>query len=132
MNIYSKIHGTTADRFRMGLKNQRITFTGETETNEAVVLTNSENVLFVANSTVFFTVYIVGQGDSAAAAYEIKGCYINESSTLTGYVVNTFVDSDNFVEPIVVFNEANEIIVTCNGVEEKTIKWTAIADFVIV
>jgi len=132
MNIYQKIHGTTADRFRIGSKNQSITLVGETIGAVTLALNNRDDVALVSSSTLFFTVYVVGQGTTNTAAYEIKGCYISGTNTLSGYVVNTFVDTGSFIEPVVNFAANNEMTVNVNGLVDETINWTAVVEFIIV
>lgn len=132
MNIYSKLHGTTADRFRIGSNSQTIILTGETTSASSSLLLDRDGTLFVVSSTVFFTMYIVGQGENQTAAYEIKGCYVNSTKTVTGYVVNTFVDSANFIEPSIQFNSNDELEVSCTGVNDDTMLWTANINFVII
>ena len=132
MNIYSKIHGTTADRFRIGTKNQRITLVGETTSESSVQLAGREIATFTASSTLFFTAYIIGQGTTTIAAYEIKGCYTNSSINSPGNVVVTFINTNNLNDPIVSFNENKEFSIVCPGAENETVSWTAIVDFVIV
>lgn len=128
-DVYTKLHGTTADRFKIGLKNQRVTLSGITTNAVAVELLDRDAAKYTAESTVFFTAYIVGQGTNVAA-YEIKGCYLQGTSTTTGYVVNTFVDSAGFTEPAITFNSSGEMTLTCTGVADDMITWTAVIDVV--
>jgi hypothetical protein len=132
MNIYSKLHGTTSDRFRIGSKNQTMTVTGQTVDASTAILSNRDATNIVASSTVFFTAYVVGQGTTHTAAYEIKGCYISGTNTLSGYVVNTFVDTANFLEPSITFDLNNVLNISVTGVTGDTVMWTSIIDFFIV
>lgn len=132
MDIYQKSHGTTTDRFKIGSKNQTMTLTGVTEGAELVVLTNKDSVDLVASSTVFFTIYVLGQGTTNTAAYEIKGCYVSGSNTLTGNAVTTFKDTGNFNEPVVDVDGNNTITVSCIGLENEMILWTALINFITV
>lgn len=132
MNIFSKIHGTTADRFRIGTKSQLLTLVGETTSDLPVQLEGRDVSTFTATSTLFFTAYIVGQGTTNTAAYEIKGCYIDQTNTVQGYVVNTYVDTGNFTDPVISFDSNKGCSISCTGLAGETISWTAIIDFVIV
>jgi hypothetical protein len=131
MNNYQKIHGTTVDKFDIGTKNQRIVLTGQTNSAGTANLVDRDSASYTATSTVFFSAYIVGQG-SNTAAYEIKGCYLSGTTTTTGYVVNTYVDTDNFTEPTVSFSSSGEMTVTCTGLADENINWTATFDFVLI
>lgn len=129
MGNYQKLHGTTVDRFDIGTKNQRITLAGQTNNGAVVSLSDRDNGSYTAESTVFFTAYIVGQGTNTAA-YEIKGCYLHGTGTTTGYVVNTFVDTGSFVEPQVSFSSQGVMTVLCHGLPGENINWSATFDFV--
>lgn len=131
MSNYQKIHGTTVDKFDIGTKNQRIVLTGQTVGALTTELVDRDDNPYTATSTVFFSAYIVGQG-SNTAAYEIKGCYLNGTTTTTGYVVNTYVDTNNFTEPVVSFSNLGEMTVTCTGLAGENINWTATFDFVLI
>lgn len=131
MNNYQKIHGTTVDKFDIGTKNQRIVLTGQTVNALTVDLVDRDGNPYTANSTVFFSAYIVGQG-SNTAAYEVKGCYLSGTTTTAGYVVNTYVDSGEFTEPTVSFSDQGEMTVTCTGLFGENINWTATFDFVLI
>jgi hypothetical protein len=128
-DIYTKLHGTTTDRFKIGIKNQRATLSGSTVNTASAELLDRDGLKYTTDSTVFFTAYIVGKG-SNTAAYEIKGCYLQGTTTITGYVVNTFVDTNNFAEPTINFDSNGEMTVTCTGVGTDTIAWTAVVDVV--
>lgn len=131
MQTYQRLHGTTVDQFKIGLKNQRIVLTGQTIGNSSTVLKDRDNHDYSVAGTVFFTAYVIGQGTNTAA-YEIKGCYLTGTTTVTGYVVNTFVDTNNFDEPAIVFSNQGLLAVTCTGKAAETINWTATIDFVLV
>lgn len=128
-DVYTKLHGTTTDRFKIGLKNQRATLSGITTNTASVTLLDRDGLKYTAESTVFFTAYIVGKGTNTAA-YEIKGCYLQGTTIISGYVVNTFVDTNNFTEPTIRFNSNGEMTVTCTGVNTDTIAWTSVIDVV--
>ena len=128
-DVYTKLHGTTTDRFKIGLKNQRATLSGTTTNTATVELLDRDEAKYKADSTVFFTVYVVGRGANTAA-YEIKGCYLQSTNTISGYVTTTFVDTDNFSEPTVSFNSDGEMTLTVTGVGTDTINWTAVIDVV--
>ncbi len=132
MSLYTKLHGTTTDAFKIGLKNERITLTGTTTENGSAILLNRDGEKYTAQSTVFFTAYIIGVGSSSVASYEIKGCHISESTNITGQVVTTYIDSSNFTEPSIEFNSAGELTVQCTGIIGDSINWTASIDFVMV
>lgn len=128
-DTYAKLHGTTVDRFKIGLNNQRVSLTGVTAGANQMQLVDRDGNNFIASSTVFFTAYVVGRGDSTAA-YEIKGCYLQGTTTVTGYVVDTFVDTADFTEPTISFNTSGEMMLTCFGVQDDNISWTAVVDVV--
>ncbi len=128
-DIYTKLHGTTADKFKIGLKNQRVTLSGNTTNTDSVELLDRDGLKYTAESTVFFTAYVIGKG-SNVAAYEIKGCYLQGTTTISGYVINTYVDTNNFVEPTISFDTDGDITVTVTGVGTDVIDWTAVIDFV--
>lgn len=130
-DLYTKLHGTTTDRFKIGLKNQRVTLSGTTVNTASTELLDRDGLKYTAESTVFFTAYIVGKGINTAA-YEIKGCYLQGTTTISGYVTNTFVDTNNFTEPTIAFNSNGEITINCTGVDADTIAWTAIIDVVLI
>jgi len=130
-DIYTKLHGTTADRFKIGLKTQRTTLSGITNNTASVELLDRDGLKYIADSTVFFTAYVVGKGTNTAA-YEIKGCYLQGTTTISGYVTNTFVDTNNFTEPTITFDSNGEMTVTCTGVGTDTISWTAVIDVVLI
>ena len=132
MNIFSKIHGTTADRFRIGSNIQTITLTGLTTSNETVALTNVENTAFSTSSTLFFTVYIIGKGISNLAAYEINGCYVNDTNTVTGSVLTTYADTGVTNDPSVSFDINNVLTVNCTGAIDDPMQWTAKIEFIII
>lgn len=129
-DLYSKLHGTTTDRFKIGLKTERINLTGTTSGESTVIVRNRDGESHVVNSTVFFTAYIVGKGDTNLAAFEIKGCYLQGTTTVTGYVINTYVDQTGFREPTVSFDSDGEMTVECKGVSGDNIEWTASIDVV--
>ena len=128
-DIYTKLHGTTTDKFKIGLKNQRVTLSGTTVNAISAILFDRDGLQYVAESTVFFTAYIVGKGANTAA-YEIKGCYLQGTTTISGYVTNTFVDTNNFIEPTISFSSNGEMTVNCTGTTADTIDWTAVIDVV--
>lgn len=128
-DIYTKIHGTTTDKFKIGLKTQKITLTGDTSSDTPTVLLDRDGLKFSVDSTVFFTAYIVGKGTNTAA-YEIKGCYLQGTTTISGYVTNTYVDTSNFTEPTISFNSDGDLTLTCVGLSADVIDWTAVIDFV--
>jgi len=128
-DLYTKLHGTTTDRFKIGLKNQRVTLSGTTVNTATTELLDRDGLKYTAESTIFFTAYIIGKGTNTAA-YEIKGCYLQGTTTISGYVVNTYVDTNNFTEPTISFNSDGDITLTCTGVAADTIAWTAVIDVV--
>lgn len=125
METYQKLYGTTVDKFKIGLKNQRIVLTGMTSEAGETTLKDRDDNDHVVDSTVFFTANIVGRGNSSTAAYEIKGCYVIATTTVTGYVVNTYVDTGNFTEPVIEFSETNAMSIKCIGVDGDIVNWTA-------
>lgn len=131
MDTFYKLHGTTVDKFKIGLKNQRIVLTGQTTTGSTATLLDRDNQNYTAESSVFFTAYIIGQGTDSAA-YEIKGCYISGVSGVSGYVVNTFVDTNSFTPPAITFSSSGNLTVSVTGLASDTINWTATIDFVTV
>ena len=128
-DIYTKLHGTTADRFKIGLKNQRVTLSGTTTNTATEELLDRDGLKYTVESTVFFTANVIGQGINVAT-YEIKGCYLQGTTTISGYVTNTYVDTADFNEPTINFNSLGEMTVTCTGADTDTINWTAVIDFV--
>ena len=126
-DLYTKLHGTTTDRFKIGFKNQRVTLSGTTTNTANTELLDRDGLKYTVESTVFFTAYIIGKGNNTAA-YEIKGCYLQGTTTISGYVTTTFVDTNNFTEPTINFNEDGEMTVSCTGVGTDTIAWTAVID----
>jgi hypothetical protein len=132
MSVYTKLHGTTTDAFKIGLKNEKITLTGITVSNNTTILLNRDNQKHTIDSTVFFTAYIIGRSLTNTAAYEIKGCYLSGTTTVTGYVVNTYVDSASFTDPTMSFDNSGELTVQCTGITGDTVNWTASIDFVMV
>ena len=131
MDTFYKLHGTTVDKFKIGLKNQRIVLTGQTTTGSTATLLDRDSQNYTAESSVFFTAYIIGQGTDSAA-YEIKGCYISGVSGVSGYVVNTFVDTNSFTPPVITFSSIGNLTVSVTGLASDTINWTATIDFVTV
>lgn len=131
MDTFYKLHGTTVDKFKIGLKNQRIVLTGQTTTGSTATLLDRDSQNYTAESSVFFTAYIIGQGTDSAA-YEIKGCYIGGVGGVSGYVVNTFVDTNSFTPPIITFSSSGNLTVSVTGLASDTINWTATIDFVTV
>ena len=131
MDTFYKLHGTTVDKFKIGLKNQRIVLTGQTTTGSTATLLDRDSQNYTAESSVFFTAYIIGQGTDSAA-YEIKGCYISGVSGVSGYVVNTFVDTNSFTPPAITFSSSGNLTVSVTGLSSDTINWTATTDFVTV
>lgn len=132
MSVYTKLHGTTTDAFKIGLKNERITLTGITVNNNVTTLLNRDSQQHTVESTVFFTAYVIGRSITNTAAYEIKGCYLSGTTIVTGYVVNTYVDTASFQEPTMTFDNSGELTVQCTGISGDTINWTASIDFVMV
>ena len=130
-NLFAKLHGTTVDRFKVGLKAERITLTGSTSSSVSTELLDREGNNYTALSTIFFTAYIIGKG-THTAAYEIKGCYLAGTTTISGYVVNTYVDSGNFTEPEISFDSNGTLSVNCTGLTGDTIDWTAVLDIVAI
>lgn len=129
MDTYQKLHGTTVDSFKIGTKSQRITLTGQTTTSATAVLLDRDGASYTADSTVFFTAYVVGTGTNSAA-YTIKGCYI-PGSGVNGYVVDTFVDTSLFVRPSITF-PGNVLTLTVTGQAADTINWSAAVDLIVV
>ncbi len=132
MQVYTKLHGTTADSFKIGSHSERINLTGVTVGATTSTLLNRDNQKYTADTTVYFTAFIIGIGSESVASYEIKGCYIQGANAVTGTVVTTYVDSAGFVEPTVSFNNSGELTVECTGVAGTTVNWTASIDFVMV
>lgn len=129
MDLYQKLHGTTVDSFKIGTKSQRITLTGTNTGADTVDLVDRDGNKFTADSTVFFTVYIVGQ-DSDTAAFEIKGCYISGVSGVSGSVTNTFVNSNAIAMPTINFTTNGLMTISCQGVSGQNLAWTAAIDIV--
>jgi hypothetical protein len=129
MDSYQKLHGTTVDSFKIGVNNQRITLTGQTTTGSAAVLLDRNGQSYTATSTVFFTAYIVGTGTNTAA-YTIKGCYI-PGSGVNGYVIDTFVDTNNFTRPTITF-PGDILTLTVTGQSADTINWSATVDLITI
>jgi hypothetical protein len=102
---------------------------GTTVNTATTELLDRDGLKYTVESTVFFTAHIVGKGTNVAA-YEIKGCYLQGTTTISGYVTNTYVDTSNFTEPTISFDSDGDITVSCTGVGTDTIDWTAVIDFV--
>lgn len=130
-DVYTRLHGTTVDRFKVGSHSQRVTLTGFTSGQSTATLVDRDGNNFVADTTVFFTAYIIGKGTNTAA-YQIKGCYLFGTTTLSGFVVDTFVDTADFTEPNLSFSSSGELVLTCNGVDGDEINWTAVIDVVLI
>ena len=131
LEIFSKLHGTTTDKFKVGLKNQRIVLTGKSIGAAAAQLTDRDNTVYAADSSVFFTAYIIAQGTNTAA-FEIKGCYVYGVTGTTGYVVNTYVDTGGFTDPVITFSAQGQMSISCTGLDADDINWTAVVDLVSV
>jgi hypothetical protein len=131
LEIFSKLHGTTTDKFSIGQKNLRITLTGLSSTAESVELLDRDSGSYQTDNSVFFTAYVIAQGTNTAA-FEIKGCYVSGTTGTTGYVVNTYVDTGGFTDPIVTFSSSGQMSVTCTGLAADNIRWTAVVDLVLV
>lgn len=127
--IFTKLHGTTTDSFKIGLNNHRLVLTGTTNSAQTSVLLDRDGNKFTANSTVFFTAYVIGKG-SNTAAFEVKGCYLEGTTTVTGFVVNTYVDTATFQEPTLTFDSNGVMTLSCIGIAGDTIEWTAVVDVV--
>lgn len=130
-DIYSRLDGTTTDRFKIGRNNQRVILTGQTNGAVTTDLVDRYSLKHTTNSTAFFTAYIVGKGNELAT-FEIKGCYIYGTSTVAGFVTNTYSNTADFPEPTVAFNFSGELTLQCTGVAGDNVSWTAIVDFVLV
>jgi hypothetical protein len=129
MDTFSKLHGTTVDRFQIGTKSQRITLTGTNSGADTISLLDRDGNAYTADATVFFTAYIIGT-DAANAAYLIKGCYINGTSGVSGYVTDTFVNSNGNPNPTVSFNSSGVMTIACTGLVGQNMSWTATVDIV--
>ncbi len=129
-DIYAKLHGTTVDRFKIGANNQRINLTGVSSGLDEAQLVDRDGNNFTVSGTAFFTAYIVGRGEENTAAYEIKGCYLQGTTVLNGYVVDTFVDTADLPEPDINFESDGTMTLTCFGVTDDTINWSAVVDVV--
>lgn len=127
-DIYSKLHGTTVDRFQIGTKSQQITLTGVNLGSNTIDLLDRDSTKHTENSTVFFTANIVGT-DSSSAAFEIRGCYINGSG-VSGTVINTYLNTSSIPTPTVTFDNNGLLTISCTGISGENIRWTAIIDFV--
>jgi len=127
MDTFARIHGTTVDKFQIGTKSQRITLSGTTTGSNNVDLLDREGEKYTADSTVFFTAYILGQGSDVFAA-EIKGCYINGVPGVSGTVVNVYIDSFGFVNPTIFFTNSGTMTVNCTGILGQNINWSATID----
>ena len=130
-DVYTKLHGTTVDRFKVGVHSQRVTLTGQTSGANTTTLVDRDSNNFVSDTTIFFTAYVIGKGDNTAA-YQIKGCYLFGTTTVSGFVVDTFVDTADFVEPVLAFSPTGELTLTCAGVAGDDINWTAVIDVVLI
>jgi hypothetical protein len=128
-DIFQKLHGTTVDRFQIGRKVQTVTLTGTNTAADTVNLVDRDGNGYTADSTVFFTAYVIGTATDTAA-YEIKGCYISGISGVSGYVVNTYVDSNSFTPPSINFNNSGVMTVSCTGLTGQNVVWTATIDIV--
>lgn len=128
-STYTRLHGTTVDKFKIGDNSQRITLTGTADSAGSFDLADRDNQNFVANTTIFFTAYIVGKGNHFAA-FEVKGCYIHGTTTVAGYVVDTYVNSGDLAEPEFTFDALGNMTVSCPGAVNDVISWTAVIDIV--
>jgi hypothetical protein len=130
-DTYSRLHGTTVDRFKVGQKNQKITQTGTTVGAVTAILLDRDNTRYTANSTTFFTANIIGQGNNIGA-FEVKGCYVSGQSGVSGTVINTYIDNSDLgiVQPSVNFDINGAMSITVTGIANDTITWTAIIEFI--
>lgn len=129
MDLYQKLHGTTVDSFKVGTKSQRITLTGTNTGADTVDLVDRDANKYTADSTVFFTIYLVAK-DTDTAAFEIKGCYIAGVAGVSGSVTNTFVNSNSIPAPIVNFSSSGTMTISCTGIAGQNLAWTAAIDIV--
>lgn len=128
-NTFSKIHGTTVDKFSVGTKNDRVTLTGSTVDAAAADLKDRDGNNHTAGSTVFFTAHIIGRSSSGTAAFELKGCYVAGTTSVTGSVLNTYVNTSAFPSPTISFTSGGLMTLTCTGVAGQTTAWSATVDF---
>jgi hypothetical protein len=129
MDTYQRLHGTTVDSFQIGTKSQRITLTGVNSGTDTVDLLDRDSEKYAADSTIFFTVYLIAR-DTDTAAFEIKGCYISGVSGVSGSVTNTFVNSNSIPTPTVNFNSSGVMTISCTGLTGQNLAWTAVVDLI--
>lgn len=129
MDLYQKLHGTTVDSFKVGTKSQRITLTGTNTGADTVDLVDRDANKYTADSTVFFTIYLVAK-DTDTAAFEIKGCYIAGVAGVSGSVTNTFVNSNAIATPTVNFTTSGLMSISCLGIIGQNLSWSATIDII--
>lgn len=128
-NTFSKLHGTTVDKFSVGTKNDRVTLTGSTVDAASASLVDRDGNQHTLTSTSFFTANIIGRSASETAAFEIRGCYVAGTNTVTGTVNTTYVNSLNFPLPTIAISTLGVMTLTCTGISGHTTNWTATVDF---
>ena len=106
-------------------------FNGYNAATTSIELSTKSVVEFASDTTVFFTAYIVGKGQSFNAAYEVKGCRRNNQ--IIDGVVNTYMNTSiNVLDPIVSFNLNNTISIKCHNQTTEPIEWAAVIDCVTI
>lgn len=128
-NTFSKLHGTTVDKFSVGTKNDRVTLTGSSVNAATADLKDRDGNSHTAGSTVFFTAYIIGKSSTGTAAFELKGCYVAGTTSVSGAVANTYVNTSGFPLPTISFSSGGVMFLTCTGVLGHTTAWSATVDF---
>lgn len=129
MDIFQRLHGTTTDQFKIGSKSQRIVLTGVNQANDTVALTDRFGNQYTADSTIFFTAYLIGQ-DTDTVSLELKGSYIQGTTGASGTVVTAFVNTNNIPLPTVNFNSSGTLSIDCTGILGQNLKWTCVVDIV--
>jgi hypothetical protein len=128
--LYTRLHGTTTDSFKIGFNNERVIVSGQTVNNLSATLVDRNSQQPALKSTAFFTANVIAKGVTGVASFELKGSYIQGTTVAGGYVVTTFLNNANFSEPIVTFTAQGIMNLICIGKQGDTIAWTALVDIV--
>ena len=129
MDLFQKLHGTTASRFSVGHNKQLITLTGSTTAEQSTIsLVQKDGSPVVFDKNIFFTVLILGVGPNSLAL-KFTGSFIAGSSSF-GTIKEVYVQTSDEIAAAISINESNELIISCTGVLGELISWTASIDLI--